>query len=282
MALIVGTNSNDLLLGTPVADRLVGRGDDDRLFGAGGNDVLNGGDDHDVLHGGAGNDRLTGGDDGDRFIFTAGRDVITDFDADEPAHEDGDDVLDLRGIALPDDRVPDRQPQADQVEDQGHDDEGGVVAAAGERTADAERHAHDQTVDEVAADPVRPSRQFAGGAAEVRLSVRLWVARLAVLTRLLAVLSGLLGITGLLLAVLPGLLLPVLVRLLLTVLSRLLRGAVAGLLPVLARLAVLTRLTRLLRGLAVLVRLLAVLPRLLRVLRAVTRRWRRSAHDDPF
>ena len=99
MALINGTQSSDLLLGTPVADRIRGLGDDDRLFGGGGNDVLNGGDDHDVLHGGAGNDRLIGGDDGDRFVFTAGRDVITDFDADEPAGADGDDVLDLRSIA---------------------------------------------------------------------------------------------------------------------------------------------------------------------------------------
>ena len=49
-------------------------------------------------YGRRGNDRMTGGDDGDRFVFRFGRDVITDFDADEPAGEDGDDVLDLRGI----------------------------------------------------------------------------------------------------------------------------------------------------------------------------------------
>ena len=52
-----------------------------------------------MLVGGRGNDRMVGGDDGDRFVFNSGRDVITDFDADEPSGEDGDDVLDLRGIA---------------------------------------------------------------------------------------------------------------------------------------------------------------------------------------
>jgi Ca2+-binding RTX toxin-like protein len=98
MALINGDASDNVLRGTGGRDRIFGRGDDDRLFGRAGNDRLVGGDDDDVLVGGRGNDRLVGGDDGDRFVFRFGRDVITDFDADEPAGEDGDDILDLRGI----------------------------------------------------------------------------------------------------------------------------------------------------------------------------------------
>ena len=98
MALINGDDSDNVLRGTRRDDRMFGRGDDDQLFGRGGNDRLRGGDDDDVLNGGRGNDRMTGGDDGDRFVFKSGRDMITDFDADEPSGEDGDDVLDLRGI----------------------------------------------------------------------------------------------------------------------------------------------------------------------------------------
>ena len=99
MALIKGDASDNVLRGTGRNDRIFGRGDDDRLSGRGGNDLLKGGDDEDVLNGGRGNDRMVGGDDSDRFVFRFGRDVITDFDADEPAGEDGDDILDLRGIA---------------------------------------------------------------------------------------------------------------------------------------------------------------------------------------
>ena len=74
----VGTNGNDLMIGTALPDQ---------LFGLGGNDTLNGGDGNDSLFGGAGNDFINGqvgndimdGDTGnDTFVVNSLADVVVE------------------------------------------------------------------------------------------------------------------------------------------------------------------------------------------------------------
>jgi VCBS repeat-containing protein len=75
---VVGTNFNDTLNGSSLADI---------LMGGGGNDAINGNAGDDTLIGGLGKDALTGGLGADSFVFIAagnspagaGRDVIVDF-----------------------------------------------------------------------------------------------------------------------------------------------------------------------------------------------------------
>ncbi|MBR5435660.1 MAG: hypothetical protein IK120_02220, partial [Muribaculaceae bacterium] len=64
---IYGGDGYDSIVGGKLADKLFGEGDDDTLWG------------------GAGNDTLEGGDGNDLFIYTAGKDVITDYTVDEDA-----------------------------------------------------------------------------------------------------------------------------------------------------------------------------------------------------
>jgi VCBS repeat-containing protein len=78
--LIAGGNGEDLLNGLGGADRLFGENGKDTLQGGDGFDLLDGGAGADVLDGGAGADTLTGGEGPDRFVFSAGRDLITDFE----------------------------------------------------------------------------------------------------------------------------------------------------------------------------------------------------------
>lgn len=81
----VGTNTRDVLRGTPGADTLNGRGGNDRLIGRAGrdvllgklgNDTLIGGPGRDRLVGGSGNDRLSGGADSDRLVGGPGKDRL--------------------------------------------------------------------------------------------------------------------------------------------------------------------------------------------------------------
>ncbi len=58
---LVGTNGDDLLIGSSFADTIYGLDGDDLLHGGAGNDFIYGGMDDDVLVGGAGADRLDGG-----------------------------------------------------------------------------------------------------------------------------------------------------------------------------------------------------------------------------
>ncbi|MBA4801326.1 MAG: tandem-95 repeat protein [Euryhalocaulis sp.] len=106
---LVGTNGNDTLNGTPGQDviygldghdRLNGLADDDVLFGGNGDDRMIGGAGDDTLVGGQGRDTLTGNSGADVFVYTAltdstraatGRDRITDF-------ESGVDQIDLSAI----------------------------------------------------------------------------------------------------------------------------------------------------------------------------------------
>jgi Ca2+-binding RTX toxin-like protein len=65
---VEGTEGNDLLQGSSLADAIYGRGGNDRLYGDGGDDLL---------FGEAGDDRLSGGDGNDRLFGGEGRDHLT-------------------------------------------------------------------------------------------------------------------------------------------------------------------------------------------------------------
>lgn len=84
---LYGNDGNDIIHGGTGRDtswaRRGGETDTaDVLEGGAGNDLLFGQSGADRLHGGAGNDVLNGGDGRDTFVFTQGRDVISDFNAD--------------------------------------------------------------------------------------------------------------------------------------------------------------------------------------------------------
>jgi Ca2+-binding RTX toxin-like protein len=76
MAIIDGTNGNDILIGTPGDDTINGLAGNDILRGRAGNDVLNGDDDHDFLVGGDDNDALNGGSGDDYLRGGEGDDTI--------------------------------------------------------------------------------------------------------------------------------------------------------------------------------------------------------------
>ena len=73
---ILGTDGDDVLVGTPGADCIVGYGGDDTLDGRGGNDALFGGDGDDTLTGGAGDDVLHGEDGADDLDGGNGNDEL--------------------------------------------------------------------------------------------------------------------------------------------------------------------------------------------------------------
>jgi Ca2+-binding RTX toxin-like protein len=86
-----GTEGNDYLGGTAVAEKMYGLGGNDTLYGSGGGDLLDGGagddslqggDGNDSLEGGAGADQLRGGAGNDVYLFGrgAGRDSVYDYD----------------------------------------------------------------------------------------------------------------------------------------------------------------------------------------------------------
>ena len=89
MALIVGDNTDNDIVGTDGSDRIIAKGGDDTLYGGEGNDDLRGGAGSDQLFGGAGNDILWGDEtkrgstvsDPDFFNFDMddGNDIIRDF-----------------------------------------------------------------------------------------------------------------------------------------------------------------------------------------------------------
>ncbi len=83
---IVGTDEDELHLGTPAADVIDSRGGNDNVFGDDGDDTLYGGDGDDHLVGGDGNDAIWGG---------AGNDTLAGGDGDDQLFGgDGDDDLD--------------------------------------------------------------------------------------------------------------------------------------------------------------------------------------------
>jgi Ca2+-binding RTX toxin-like protein len=76
MAIIDGTNGNDVLHGTIASDTINGMSGHDELFGHEGNDTLNGDLGDDLLFGDAGDDQLLGGNGNDRLNGGLGYDVL--------------------------------------------------------------------------------------------------------------------------------------------------------------------------------------------------------------
>ena len=74
-----GSAGDDYLSGDTGKDKLYGGNGNDSIFGGTGNDKLYGDAGNDTLDGGTGNDSLKGGDGNDLFIYTGGKDVITDY-----------------------------------------------------------------------------------------------------------------------------------------------------------------------------------------------------------
>jgi hypothetical protein len=72
----VGGNSNDVLIGSAVANRLDGDWNDDALAAGGGSDTLLGGEGNDTLDGGDGTDRLDGGAGRDTVLYTANTSAV--------------------------------------------------------------------------------------------------------------------------------------------------------------------------------------------------------------
>lgn len=72
MAIILGTNGNNILTGTTVGDTMIGWAGNDQLFGNGGNDRLYGGTQNDLLNGGLGIDTADYRDWGTYIGATAG------------------------------------------------------------------------------------------------------------------------------------------------------------------------------------------------------------------
>lgn len=82
---LIGTNFDDVILGSDGAnvlnglggnDVIDGRGGDDQIWGGSGNDTLNGGDGNDIVDGGSGNDSMVGGSGHDTLAGGSGNDSI--------------------------------------------------------------------------------------------------------------------------------------------------------------------------------------------------------------
>lgn len=76
MAVIVGDENDNTLVGTATADQITGAGGNDTLDGADGDDELKGNAGDDVLRGSDGNNRLFGGDGNDTLSARAGTDLF--------------------------------------------------------------------------------------------------------------------------------------------------------------------------------------------------------------
>lgn len=106
MAIIVGTNLQDLLFGTASSDTIDGLQDNDTIFGRGGVDILNGGGGNDLLsgdeggdqlNGDGGNDTLLGGEGDDTANGGAGNDFIDGGIGNDNLKGDGDNDTILGG-----------------------------------------------------------------------------------------------------------------------------------------------------------------------------------------
>ncbi|MCB0913946.1 MAG: hypothetical protein KDB60_20255, partial [Propionibacteriaceae bacterium] len=74
--IISGTDADETLVGTAIADNILGRGGNDTITGLGGHDALDGGTGADSLSGDDGNDTLDGGTDDDRLAGGPGDDLL--------------------------------------------------------------------------------------------------------------------------------------------------------------------------------------------------------------
>ena len=77
--IINGTSSDDILIGTTIAETFSGFGGNDTITAMDGNDTLFGGNDDDTLTGGGGGDILDGGDGNDRFLYFSDSEIGGDF-----------------------------------------------------------------------------------------------------------------------------------------------------------------------------------------------------------
>jgi Ca2+-binding RTX toxin-like protein len=96
----VGTDGNDTMKGSILADRVYGFGGDDTISGLGANDVLYGDDQTDPaldgadrIFGGSGNDTLTGFGGADLLVGGRGNDIITAQEHTERGHPPGTDTI---------------------------------------------------------------------------------------------------------------------------------------------------------------------------------------------
>lgn len=80
---IYGNKQNDDLFGGQGTDNMFGGQGEDNLYGNKGDDFLYGNRGYDVINGGLGNDLLHGGGHADKFVFSAGTDIVLDFDFSE-------------------------------------------------------------------------------------------------------------------------------------------------------------------------------------------------------
>jgi len=71
-----GTDEDDRLLGTAIADLFMGKDGSDTIFGLDGDDQLDGGSGADAINGGRGDDTIEGGGGSDTLIGEAGADLI--------------------------------------------------------------------------------------------------------------------------------------------------------------------------------------------------------------
>lgn len=71
-----GTQKNDMIVGSGVANRLEGLDGSDYILGEGGNDFIDGGASGDVLYGGMGDDTILGGEGNDELVGEQGADVL--------------------------------------------------------------------------------------------------------------------------------------------------------------------------------------------------------------
>jgi len=78
---IVGNELDNTILGGSKADTIYGKDGDDYVAGNNGNDKILGQNGDDTLWGGKGADTLTGGKGNDLFVYTAGKDVIADYES---------------------------------------------------------------------------------------------------------------------------------------------------------------------------------------------------------
>ena len=112
---VVTGAGHDIVAGNVARNVILLGSGDDLANGKGGDDRIRGEDGSDTLLGGPGSDRLAGGDGADSFVFSAGRDVVADF-------EDDQDTL-----VLDPDLWGGRTPPVEQVLDLARVHGGGIV-----------------------------------------------------------------------------------------------------------------------------------------------------------
>ncbi|MBC7604476.1 MAG: hypothetical protein H7255_17670 [Ramlibacter sp.] len=125
MAIINGSNGNDPLLGSSLADTINGFAGIDTIFGGAGNDVINGGDDADYLGGDAGDDTIDGGAGYDTAYYDVAPSAVNvNLTANSATGGDGTDtLLNIEGVvgSLFNDTITGNADDNDIVGDTGND-----------------------------------------------------------------------------------------------------------------------------------------------------------------